>query len=105
MNFDIVKCPHCDGEHTHHINVSTVFRTKEDGEGTQTDVSRKEVKTRHVKAEDIPGRRDCFSVTFICEDCGKASSAWFIQDRGQTLVEWREPSISDKEAYECLFTL
>ncbi len=98
----ILKCPHCKGEHLHHIEVK-LFNRKEDSSkglyiksvveqplddlGFRTTPMQDGVEIKTILPIGNPSaRRSGMIVYFYCEECGKKSRFSLAQHKGSTYM-------------------
>lgn len=103
----VLHCPRCDGNYTHHGAVRAFVRSREDGDGTITEVDGLRSSTRYAASGELPHRRDTLHVRIVCELCdvtrapdGSASLSEpaiasggglvleIEQHKGQTILRW-----------------
>jgi acid stress-induced BolA-like protein IbaG/YrbA len=92
-------CPKCGGYTTHVDHVQVAARGDDQTfDEIYVNAETSEVRThRHVKAPVGTfvgeGRRHRIALSGFCEECGAQFSLVFTQHKGDTVIEWAEPTI------------
>ena len=83
----VMLCPFCGGEYTHHRFVVSWFRDTEDAKkGIYALVGTGQAVLSNEMEGNPSDRRDGFYVNFKCENCAADWELTFEQNRGQTFV-------------------
>lgn len=92
-DYDVLRCPVCDGNNLHHRGIVIRSRADEDGPGVKLGVARDGRRKELPLTADAPewhGRRDELSISFDCEGCAFVGWLLIMQHKGQTLLAWRD---------------
>ena len=89
----ILQCPHCNGEHLHHIRTEVYCRADEDANYGTMLIADECSRWNHVKFESSfsnnpSTRRNGIRILFYCETCPERPILNIIQHKGSSYIVW-----------------
>lgn len=102
IEHQLLTCPHCKGEHLHHVRASVLHRREEDDEITIKTTVEKTVSSVELVGSYLnpSPRRGAVVVEFECEDCDKQIEMVLTQHKGQTHMSMIWIGCFDEETEE-----
>lgn len=89
INQETLICPECGLENLHQEKVESVFRDREDYDGTHVSHNKGGVLITRKVDGDIGGRREIAHIHFSCEHCpNKIYKLTIQQHKGATYLYW-----------------